>query len=431
LHRITKVAVVSHGCKLNQFEGESLGYSLERRGFRIVGIHDSPDCVVVNTCTVTNRGDRKSRNTIMRASRVLGEEGLLVVTGCYAQTNPDELRELGGVGLVVGQEYKSSIPGMLEKLFRGTSSDTVPERGPFGFIQPLESRRSRIFVKVQDGCDRACAYCKVPLARGSSKSRDYRDIARTLKEVHEGGYREVVLTGVNLGSYHSESLRLPGLLRYLLAETPSNLRLRLSSIEPDCFSESLFDVITDRRIMPHFHVPLQSGSDRVLRLMSRLYGAAEYLEIMDHIRILRGESHLATDVIVGFPGENEDDFRKTVDVVREVGFASLHVFRYSPRQGTAASDMEDGVSQCVKTQRSASLIALGRSLQYRFRKNFEGTVRPAVLEPRGKGYTGITDNYIRVELGESGPGLARACLPVHIHRVTADRTEGRLVDPLS
>jgi threonylcarbamoyladenosine tRNA methylthiotransferase MtaB len=423
--------VVSHGCKLNQFEGESLEYSLEGCGFQVVGLHESPDCIVVNTCTVTNRGDRKSRNTVMRASRVVGEKGLLLVTGCYAQTNPKELRDLGGVGLVVGQEDKSSIPRILQKVFTGQISDAGPEKGPFGFEQPMRASRSRIFVKVQDGCDRACAYCKVPLARGRSMSRDYRDVARTLEGVHEAGFREVVLTGVNLGSYHFESLHLPGLLAYLLARTPADLRLRLSSIEPDCFNDSLFEVMKDKRIMPHFHVPLQSGSNRVLRLMRRPYGAEEYIRIMDRVRILRGESHLATDVIVGFPGEREDDFTETVDVLREVGFASLHVFRYSPRAGTPASDLDDGVSQCVKAQRSRSLIDLGRSLQYRFRKNFEGTVRSAVLEPRGKGYVGITDNYIRVDLGRLGPGLARACLPVLIQRVTADRTEGRLADPPS
>jgi len=422
------VAVVSHGCKLNQFEGESLAYALERRGFRVVGVEDDPDCVVVNTCTVTSRGDRKSRNTIMRAARIMREEGLLVVTGCYAQTDPDELRKLGGVGLVVSQRDKSNIPGLLEKHFAGTSSENGSETGPFGFLQSLHSPRSRAFVKVQDGCDRRCGYCKVPLARGRSVSRDSRDIARALQELHGSGYREVVLTGINLGSYRYESLRLSGLLTYLLRETASGLRLRLSSIEPDCFDDSLFEVVTDRRIMPHFHIPLQSGSDRVLRRMSRPYGVAQYRRIIDRIRALREECHLATDLIVGFPGEEEDDFLKTVDLVREASYASIHVFRYSPRDGTAAALMDDDVSPSAKTDRSARLAALGRSLHYQFCKKFEGSVREAVLEPRERGYIGVTDNYIRVHISGGSPGLARNCLPVRIDRVTEERTEGRIVE---
>jgi threonylcarbamoyladenosine tRNA methylthiotransferase MtaB len=428
VQRTTRVAVVSHGCKLNQFEGESLEYALAREGFRIVGADDDPDCVVVNTCTVTRQGDRKSRNTIMRAARAMQKEGLLVVTGCYAQTDPDELRKLGGVGLVVSQRDKSTIPGLLAKHFKGTSLENDFEAGPFGFLQPLNSPRSRAFVKVQDGCDRRCGYCKVPLARGRSVSRDYRDIARTLHDLYESGYREVVLTGINLGSYGYESLRLSGLLTYLLGETSSSLRLRLSSIEPDCFDDSLFEVMTDKRIMPHVHIPLQSGSDRVLRRMSRPYGVAQYRRIIDRIRALREECHLATDLIVGFPGEEENDFMKTVDLVREANYASVHVFRYSRREGTAAALMDDDVSPGVKTERSACLVTLGRTLHYQFCKQFGGSVREAVLEPHKRGYIGITDNYIRVHISGGNPGLARSCLPVQIDRVTEERTEGRIVE---
>jgi len=425
--KVKTAAVVSHGCKLNQFEGESIEYSLEQCGFRIIDLCDRPDVIVVNTCTVTNRGDRKSRNSIMRAARLLGEEGLLVVTGCYAQTDRDALQRIRGVGLVVGQEDKSSIPYILGEHFENRIFSPDAKKGPFGFSEPENSHRSRVFVKVQDGCDGQCAYCKVPLARGSSRSRDYRDVLHALNRLFEKGYREAVLTGVNLGSYRFDDMCLPELLDFLLRETPEKLRIRLSSIEPDCFDHKLFDMIAHERIVPHFHIPLQSGSDRVLERMKRPYRIIQYLDVVDRLRKVKADSHLGTDIIVGFPGEDEDDFQKTVSEVHRIRFASLHVFRYSVRNGTAAARMIDGVPQSVKRKRSTMLIELGGNLNYLFRKGFEGTVRPAVLEPYGNTYVGITDNYIRVTLKGMWQGLDRTCVPLHISSVTEDSTTGELL----
>jgi threonylcarbamoyladenosine tRNA methylthiotransferase MtaB len=421
--------IINHGCKLNQYEGESIEYSLEKSGFRIVDLKDGvkPDVVVVNTCTVTSRSDRKSRNSILRASRLLGKKGLLVVTGCYAQTDRDELKKLTGVNIVVGSMGKAALPDIIGAHFSGHSSsvDNVP--GPFDYEVPVTAHRSRAFIKVQDGCNMACAYCKVVLARGSSVSRDPQSVVQALNHVHRHGYREVVLTGVNIASYSWEKMTLENLVAHILKNTPDTLRIRLSSIEPENITDALLHAFEHRRIMPHFHIPLQSGSDMILKRMNRPYTAEEYVRKVNVLRRIKPGSHVATDIIVGFPGEREEDFNKTLRVVERVQFASLHVFRYSPRDGTAASMLRDDVTQEEKAERSRKLIATGTQLNSSFRKRFEGTVRAAVLERKTGGYEGITDNYIRVQLPDSNEDLSRKLVPVRILSVEKDNTTGCIV----
>ena len=423
------VAIINHGCKLNQYEGESIEYSLEKSGFRIVDFKDnvSPDVVVVNTCTVTNRSDRKSRNTILRAARTLADKGLLIVTGCYAQTDPDDLKHIQGVDLVVGNREKASIPDIIASHFRDNSSTQERLNGPFDYPVPVTQHRSRVFIKVQDGCDMRCAYCKVPLARGKSVSSDPESIKYALNSVHENGYREVVLTGINIGSYNWHSRKLALLLTMILRETPDTLRIRLSSIEPESFTESLLGVIAHDRIMPHFHVPLQSGSDTILKRMNRPCGIDKYLNIIEGIRQAKPYSHVATDLIVGFPGESEEDFAQTLRVVEIAQFASLHVFRFSPRDGTAAALLRDELAPAQKSERSRELIEMGVQLNYRFRKQFEGSVRDAVFEKKREGFCGITDNYMRVMVPNPDEDLTRKLLPVKILHAGVDETTGSVV----
>ncbi len=423
------VTIINHGCKLNQYEGESIEYSLEKRGFRIVDFKDNvnPDVVVVNTCTVTNRSDRKSRNTILRAARTLADRGFLIVTGCYAQTDPNDLKQLQGVGLVVGNREKASIPDIIASHFRDNSFTHERSNGPFDYPVPITPHRSRVFIKVQDGCDMRCAYCKVPLARGKSVSSDPESVMYALDSVHESGYREVVLTGINIGSYDWHGRGLVHLLTLILQKTPDTLRIRLSSIEPESFTESLLSLISHDRIMPHFHVPLQSGSENILKRMKRPCGVDEYLAIVEGIRRMKPNSHIATDLIVGFPGESEEDFTQTLRVVESAQFASLHVFRFSPRDGTAAALLRDGLTPDKKAERSRELIEMGVQLNYRFRKQFEGRVRDAVFEKKREGFCGITDNYIRVMVPNSNVNLTRKLLPVKILHAGLDETTGSVV----
>ena len=422
------VAIINHGCKLNQYEGESIEYSLKSRGYRIVDLKStvSPDVVIVNTCTVTNRSDRKSRNTILRAARMLGEKGLLIVTGCYAQTDPHDLKRLRGVDLVIGNRQKAAIPDIIASHIRDLDY-AKKESGSFDYEAPITPHRSRVFIKVQDGCNMHCAYCKVPLARGKSVSREPESVVDALNRVQEKGFHEVVLTGVNIGSYNWHGRGLDHLLTKILHHTTDKLRIRLSSIEPESFTKSLLDIIAHPRIMPHFHVPLQSGSDHVLKRMNRSCGTGEYVRIVENIRQLKPESHIATDIIVGFPGESKKDFTHTLGLVERVHFASLHVFRFSPRAGTAAALLEDELTASEKAERSRKLIEMGRRLNYDFRRQFEGTVRDAVFEKKRETFYGITDNYIRVRVSHSDADLSRRLLPVKIIDVGVDETTGCVV----
>jgi threonylcarbamoyladenosine tRNA methylthiotransferase MtaB len=434
------VRIVNHGCKLNQFEGEALGGFFEKSGFRLVEGKNGrwSRVTIVNTCTVTGKSDRKSRNSVLRAAQTKRQDGILIVTGCYAETDACELAGIRGVDLVIGNRQKASIPGIVTSLLEGVSpaeccarASCGADRGSFEFEDPLNPHRSRVYVKVQDGCDAGCAYCKVPLARGNSRSRHPEEILGYVRRVVDGGFMEVVLTGVNLGDYRNGCVRLPGLLSALL-ELPGAFRIRLSSIEPMHFEEELFSLVSNPRIAPHFHIPLQSGSDRILRLMGRPYRVGDFFAIADRIRLIRPESHLATDLIVGFPGENEDDFSATVRAVERVGFASMHVFKYSPRGGTRASKIADGVPHAVKDARSARLIGMRDSLNELFRRRFVGTVREAVLEARGRELIGITDNYIRVKVragwdAGTAQALERRMHPVRILEANAAHTLGALL----
>jgi len=449
------VAVINHGCKLNQFEGESIAYSLERAGFEIIETgtgeahpeeqfnygdtkestvpcrnflkgRKKPDIIIVNTCTVTGKSDRKSRHSVLQASRLLAKGGKLVVTGCYAETNPDELRKIGGVDLVIGTRGKALIPDILCMGYGRAISPFRIDVPAFDFRNP-EPHRSRVFVKVQDGCNMHCSYCKVPYARGPSQSRSVRDVVDNIREIIANGYHEVVLTGVNLGSYNYSGKKLAALIARIFEEIEGDYRMRLSSIEPVYFTDDLLQIISQcPNITPHFHIPLQSGSDRLLRLMKRPYRANKYLDIVGMLRDARPDCHIAADVIVGFPTETADDFEATERIIRESECASIHVFRYSPREGSAAAGMQDDVSYQEKSARSRRLIELGRTLNYRYRKRFLKTKRDTIVQQRKDRCEGITDNYIRVQLPSISIKQAQRC-NVQIIHADEKRTIGKIV----
>ncbi len=447
------VAVINHGCKLNQFEGESIAYSLERAGFEVIGTgpgvapsrghgdHEEdgslkgkdvqngcrkPDIIIVNSCTVTGKSDRKSRHSVLQAARRLAEDGILIVTGCYAETDPDDLRKIERVDLVIGHRNKALIPDILCNRYGKTASPVKSDASVFDFRDPAPSR-SRAFVKVQDGCDMRCSYCKVPYARGASQSRSDRDVIDAVREIVANGYHEAVLTGVNLGAYNYGGARLHTLISRIFERVRGDYRLRLSSIEPGFFTDMLVDLIAQcPNIVPHFHIPLQSGSDRLLRLMKRPYTSDIYLDIVYRLRSARPESHIAMDVMVGFPTETVDDFKATERVIRNSECASLHVFRYSPRKETVAALLRNDVSYPEKSERSRRLIELGGTLNYIYRKRFLGAVRDTIVQQHGKKYEGITDNYIRVQLTPTC-GMQKKRCSVRIVGVYEKKTTGEIV----
>jgi len=407
-----KVALATLGCKVNQYESASLARMFNEHGYEVVDFDRTADVYVINTCTVTHLGDRKSRQLIRRAARK-NPEALIVVTGCYAQTAPGEVLAIPGVDLVVGTRDKARIVELVESHRR--------EKGPLEAVSDVFSAhefvelpataltgRVRAFLKVQEGCNNFCAYCIVPYARGPLKSRRPENVLEEARRLVAEGFKELVVTGIHTGAYgldRPDGPDLAGLVAQL-AQIPGLLRLRLSSVEPLDVTEELLDVMASREnICPHLHIPLQSGDDAVLTRMRRQYTAARFAALLDRVRRKIPEVAVTTDVIVGFPGETDEQFARTCRFVREMAFSRLHVFKYSPRRGTPAAAFPDQVPAPVKEERSHRLIALGEELARDFAVRYLGRRVEVLVEepsPEGEGcWEGFTGNYLRVSFPAS------------------------------
>ncbi len=431
------VAFATLGCKLNQVESQELRGLLEARGYRAVPFDEAAQVYVINTCTVTARADYSDRQMIRRAI-ARNPNALIVATGCYAQTDPQAIARIPGVDLIVGHQEKWELADLLQAL--GKQITPLVKVGNIREARSLpavpvsrQSERSRAFVKVQDGCQHRCAFCIVPYARGRSRSQDPELVVEQVRQLVESGHREMVLTGADMGHYGRDRVP-PTTLAALLArvmEVPGLRRLRLSSVLPPYFTEELIRVVSGSRLLcPHLHIPLQSGSDRVLRLMRRPYNTAIYISLVERLLKAMPDLGLGADVIAGFPGESEADFEETVGLIEALPFSYLHVFSYSDRKGTEAARLPDHLPPRVITQRSKALRDLGRAKNLAFRRTLLGrTLEVLVLETREKGtglLTGLTGNY--VELLFSGPdSLMGQLAKVTITDVEAERTLGKLV----
>ncbi|TET68481.1 MAG: tRNA (N(6)-L-threonylcarbamoyladenosine(37)-C(2))-methylthiotransferase MtaB [Dehalococcoidia bacterium] len=413
----TKVAFDSLGCKLNQAETESLARQLAEAGYELVPSAEKADVYILNTCTVTHIADRKSRH-LLRQARRQNPDARLVAIGCYAERSPQELAQIDGVDLVVGNEQK---PHLLRRL---------QESGYLG--SPLSTRmshhyngcRTRAFIKVQDGCHNFCSYCIVPLVRRREESTPAAQVVAEIRQrVAEGG-KEVVLTGTEIGSYGGEGVNLKGLLERILAETDIT-RLRLSSLQPQEISPELISLWQDSRLCPHFHLSLQSGSDTVLGRMKRHYTIADYQRAVALIREAVPEAAITTDIIAGFPGETEAEFQESYNFCQQVEFARIHVFPYSPRRETEAARMPHQVADKVKKQRSQKMLALAEESAQNFRRRFLGKTMPVLWEKQTGGiWSGLTGNYIKVYTGSS-EDLTNQLLPVRLVEVRGDGVWGR------
>ncbi len=389
-----RITLETLGCKLNQAETELLARDLATAGHDIVAGGESADVCIVNTCTVTEEADRKSRQLLGTARR-RNPRTLVVATGCYAERAAEDVAKTDGVGLVVGNQGKARLAGLLAEIgytVNGTES-TPLARG----AAATPGLRTRSLIKIQDGCGSFCGYCVVPLVRETETSLPMAEIIREIRRREADGYREVVLTGTKVGTYRHEGTGLDGLLATILAET-SLPRLRLSSLQPQEISYELLEQWRDRRLCPHFHLSLQSGSDTILHRMKRGYRTADYERAVAMIRDRVVDVAITTDVITGFPGETDDEFEESREFCRRMEFARIHVFPYSLRAGTAAASMPGQVSASVKKQRSNSMLALAEKSAVSFRARFTGTTRPVLWEQRTSGsvWNGLTDNYIRV-----------------------------------
>lgn len=395
------------GCKVNSFDTEAMAELFAGAGYQVVPFEERADVYVVNTCTVTHLGDRKSRNMLRRARRA-NPGAVIVAAGCYAQVAPEEVSAIEEVDLIIGtQDRHRIVDAVAEYQQNHRKCSYVRDNRDDRVFEELaisqEMGHTRAFLKVQEGCDRFCSYCIVPYARGRVRSRPLDAVTAEVERLVAAGFLEVVLTGIHIASYGIERDDGTNLLTLIqaVAAVPGLKRIRLGSLEPRIMTEEFTSALA--RIpgfCPHFHLSLQSGSDTVLKRMNRRYTTAEYAEIVARIRRYFDHPAITTDVMVGFPGETDAEFDQTLAFVQAIGFYQIHIFRYSRRKGTVAADMQDQVRETVKAARSHRLSAAAGEMEQAFLQSCEGLVMPVLFEQAGEagGVLGHTPNYIPVEI---------------------------------
>ena len=389
---VIRVAYHTLGCKVNQYETEKTRESLENAGFATVAFSSVADAYIINTCSVTSVADSKSRATVRRALK-LNPEAFVVVAGCYAELEPDAIHAIEGVDLVVPNAEKGAVAERVAAHFASTRPNTQYSILNTQSPSPLPRLRTRAVVKVQDGCDQFCSYCIVPHARNRMLSRPLDDVLAEIRALAEFGYKEIVLTGIRLGSYGSG---LPDLIR-AASGIDGIERVRLSSIEPWEVDDALLDSMMSPKVCRHLHIPLQSGDDGVLERMNRPYTAKRYREIISRVRASIPGIGITTDVIAGFPGETDEAFANTRALIEEIGFSRLHVFRYSARKRTPAASMPDQVPAEVRKLRAENLTQLGITAMRRFASSLAGETLEVLVETQAKTpnhLSGSTDNYV-------------------------------------
>jgi threonylcarbamoyladenosine tRNA methylthiotransferase MtaB len=399
-----KIAFKTLGCRLNQFETDALAAQFKRHEFEVVDYSENADIYIVNTCTVTNQGDTKSKKAINQAVK-RPHDPVVVVTGCMVNGQMEKLQKLNGVTYFVGNSRKSSIFQLVDAHFKGeTTSPALFSEDLFGFESADETFHTRSFIKIQDGCNNFCTFCIVPKVRGRAISRPVEDILENIREVIGFGFKEIVLTGVNIGRYDFNGINFETLVENIL-DLPGDFRVRISSIEPEGFGDKLFDLFGHPKLTPHLHLCLQSGSDRILLLMRRFYNMVSFMNMVGKIKSRYADFNLTTDIIVGFPGETEEDFRKTCDVIKDTGFTHIHTFKYSMRSGTRAERMTDQVSEAVKRDRSLVVRNISEENKRKYRMSMLGKEQIVLVEkyhPRTGLARGYGQHYFPVEFKSDG-----------------------------
>lgn len=392
-----KVAFKTLGCRLNQFETDSLVTDFSHAGYEIVGFREKADIYVINTCTVTNQGDHKSKYAINQAIRS-SKAPLIVVTGCMVSNQQTNLNNYPGIIYTVDNTRKSSIVSLIDAHYRGEvmQPDDL-QQDVFNFSLVEKGFHTRNAIKIQDGCDNFCTYCIVPSVRGKAISRPVDDILYNIQKILELGNREVVLTGVNISRYENKNTHFDDLLEKIL-EIPGEFRVRISSVEPEGFTDKLFGLFENPKLCPNLHICLQSGSDSVLTRMRRFYSVSQFIAVVEKLKRRYEGFNFTTDVIVGFPGETADEFNETRKLVEEIGFSHIHTFKYSRRSGTLADRMHDQISEQIKNERSAIIRQLAEKMKIQQRGSFVGKTQTLLVErthSRG-GSRGYGEHYIPI-----------------------------------
>ncbi|WP_144511134.1 tRNA (N(6)-L-threonylcarbamoyladenosine(37)-C(2))-methylthiotransferase MtaB [Bacillus sp. FJAT-22090] len=406
---MSSVAFHTLGCKVNHYETEAIWQLFKENGYDRTDFEKQSDVYVINTCTVTNTGDKKSRQVIRRAVRQ-NPDAVICVTGCYAQTSPAEIMAIPGVDIVVGTQERTKLLGYIEEYKKerkpiNAVGNIMKNRVYEELDVPAFTDRTRASLKIQEGCNNFCTFCIIPWARGLMRSRDPEEVVRQAQQLVDAGYLEIVLTGIHTGGYGEDlkDYNLAQLLRDIESKVKGLKRLRISSIEASQLSDEVIDVLRDSKIVVrHLHIPIQSGSDTVLKRMRRKYTMEFFANRLDRLREALPDLAITSDVIVGFPGETEEEFMETYNFIRNQRFSELHVFPYSKRTGTPAARMEDQVEEEIKNERVHRLITLNDQLAVEYASRFEGEVLEIIPEEKYKLdstsnlYEGYTDNYLKV-----------------------------------
>lgn len=406
----TRASLHTLGCRLNQAETSILGEGLRRKGFELVEFGQPTDLLVLNTCAVTDDAERTSRYVIRKTLRH-SPHAFVAVTGCYAQTGMESLKQQAGIDLIVGHQYKLDLPAYLpsphelrKRSVAEVQHTKTIARENFDLPHFAESDSTRALLKVQDGCSAMCSFCIIPFARGHERSRTFDDIQREVEVLAARGYREVVLTGVNIGQYAYQGRDFCSLLRWL-DQAADFERIRISSIEPTTVGEELLDLIaSSKKLCPYLHIPLQSGDDQILQAMNRRHTIKSYIKLIERALVTIPDLGLGTDLLVGFPGESETAFQNTLAVATDLPFSYLHVFPYSPRPGTAAMRLKHRIPSASMKKRADLLLALDRAKRLAFHNRQIGSTVSVLFESgRQDAYRfGTTPNFTRVGITDSG-----------------------------
>jgi threonylcarbamoyladenosine tRNA methylthiotransferase MtaB len=402
-----RITIATLGCKVNQSESAAIEGILREYGHEIVNYTDNPDVCIVNTCTVTAKSDYQSRQLIRRAVKTGAR---VIATGCYAQLRPDELLKIEGLDLILGNsqknklhEYLYRLPPKNCKLKNDPCRPSVLIDSPETplMLGPYFSNRARAFLKIQDGCNFSCSYCTVPLARGRSRSLGPQDVLKAVDRFSSEGFKEIVLTGIHIGCYGLELQPKSSLLEIVkkIVKAYPLIRLRLSSIEPREFKREFLSLIKEGSVCPHLHIPLQSGSDRILKAMNRGYTTSFFKELINDIVLTCPEISIGTDVIVGFPGETDEDFENTVKLLKQLPLSYIHVFPYSKRPNTKASLLKNQVSEVIKRKRVKVMLDLAKMKKNAYITRYLGHNLDVIVEGKAVTngfYSVISDNYLRL-----------------------------------
>lgn len=394
-----KIAFKTLGCRVNLYETDALASRFKAAGYEIVDADEDTDIFVVNTCTVTNQSDQKCRQALHQIRRQ-HPESLIVATGCMVNHRKNELLENKTVDYAIDNERKYALFNIIDKHFKGEQVD--PEGldvDLFGYQPAFDTFHTRSLIKIHDGCNNFCSYCLIPMVRGRATSRSDKDIYDNIRSVVEHGFKEIVLTGVNMGRYQYLDVNFEGLVENIL-NIDGDFRLRISSIEPDNFSDRFLRLFENEKLAPHMHICLQSGAENTLKAMRRHYTAAEFKNMCERIKTTIPDFNITTDLIVGFPGETEEDFMESAEMCREVGFSHIHTFKYSVRNGTKAATMPNQIPEKIKTERSAVIRNISSENKKRYFEQMIGKQQKMLIERISSDgiAQGYGENYIPMRL---------------------------------